>query len=442
MPLKPMPKQGMSKEALLERLHSLKQGDAKWHGGRMFGLIYDAGPELEELARDVYSIFLFENGLSPIAFPSLLRMENEFIAMAADLMSGDERTAGCMTSGGTESILVAIKSARDWARREKPEVTAPEMVMPVTAHPAWNKAAHFLGLKTVIVPVDEEMRADVRAMEAAITDNTIILGGTAVTYPHGVIDPIDHLGELAESRNLWLHVDGCLGAYMLAFLRKLGQEIPPFDLAVPGVKSMSLDIHKYGFIPKGASTVLYRNEELREFQFTVYTDWPGGVYATPSLSGARPGGPLASAWAIMHFLGEEGFLKLARTTREATVALIEGVKAIPELFILGRPEASVFAFGSEKINIFELGARLNKKGWHIDSQHLPPSLHMTVSPAHAAIVGEFLADLRQTAGEVSRIEPGDLSGEAAMYGMLGTMPDRSMAKQLALKYLSDLYKFK
>ena len=416
--------------------------DANYRDARMFGLIYNAGEEVEDMAREAYAAYMFENALSPFAFPSLLKMETEFISMASSLFGGDEETAGSMTSGGTESILMAVKAAREWARKMRPEIQNPEMVVPITAHPAWNKAADYLGLKMVMTPVDEGFRADVKAMNEAITSQTIVLGGTAVTYPHGIIDPIKEIGAMALKRNLWFHVDGCLGGYILPFLEKARHPIPRYDFRVPGVKSMSVDIHKYGYISKGASTVLYRNKDFRQYQFFVYTDWPGGVYATPALAGARPGGAIASAWAMLHYLGEEGFLGLARIARETTLSLMEGVRKIPELFVLGNPPATVFAFGSEKINIFKLGAKLKEREWHLGSQHMPPSLHMTVSPAHEKVVGPFLKDLRETVAEVAATPAEQTSGEAALYGMMGTMPDRKTAKALALQYLNDLYRFK
>ncbi|MDH4265785.1 MAG: aspartate aminotransferase family protein, partial [Deltaproteobacteria bacterium] len=224
--------------------------------------------------------------------------------------------------------------------------------------------------------------------------------------------------------------------------KKLGYPIPPFDFSVPGVQSMSVDIHKYGYIAKGASTVLYRNRALRQHQFFVCTDWPGGVYATPCLSGARPGGAIASAWAILHYLGEEGFLKLTSAAREATLRLMAGIRKVPGLFVLGNPPATVLAFGSHEINVYKLAAKLKERGWHIDSQHRPPSLHMTISPAHERVVEPFLKDLQETVVEVSGTDAGDASGMAALYGMMGTMPDRKMAKTFALQYLNDLYRLK
>lgn len=440
--MKQIPQKGMTREEVLSLLSSLKSGDADWHEGRMFGLIYYAGRDVEEMAREAYSTYMFENALSPFDFPSLLKMETEFISMVSSLFGGDDETVGSMTSGGTESILMAVKAAREWARLARPEIQTPEVVTPMTIHPAFNKAADYLGLKIVQTPVDQDFRANVRAMEAAITGNTILLCVTAVTYPHGVLDPIEELGAIAAEKNLWMHVDGCLGGYMLPFLKKLGYQIPAFDFRVPGVKSMSVDIHKYGYVSKGVSTVLYRNSELRQHQFFVYTDWPGGVYATPALCGARPGGAIASAWSMLHFLGEEGFLKLAKMTRETTLKLMDGIKKIPGLSILGSPPATVFAFGSDGINVYKLAARLKERGWHIHSQHRPPSLHMTVSPVHETIIEPFLRDLQEVVRELSKTPAEDVSGEAALYGMMGTMPDRKKAKALALQYLNNLYCFK
>jgi sphinganine-1-phosphate aldolase len=437
----PLPKKGMPKEEVLSLLRSFKSGDSDWHQGRLFGLIYYAGQEVEELAKAAYAAYQFENALSPFDFPSLLKMETEFISMVGTLLGGDDQTVGAITSGGTESILMAVKAARDWARTNRPGIKHPELVAPATIHPAFNKAAHYLGLKIVQIPVDEGFRADAKAMGEGITDNTIMLAATAVTYPHGVIDPITEIGALADERNLWFHVDGCLGGYMLPFLRKLGSPIPPFDFSVPGVTSLSADIHKYGYVSKGASTVLYRRSELRKHQYFVHADWSGGVYATPSLSGARPGGSIASAWAIFHYLGEEGFLRLAKAAREATVGLMEGINAIPALFVLGDPPATVFAFGADSLDIYRLSEKMNGLGWRIHAQQRPPSLHMTVSPYHENIVEPFLADLREMVSEMSACTDAP-SGEAALYGMMGTMPDRKAAEAFALQYLDDLYRLK
>jgi glutamate/tyrosine decarboxylase-like PLP-dependent enzyme len=435
-----LPKKGMTREDVFNSLTSFKSDDVKWHEGQLFGLVYEAGPEVEELVKEASALFLIENGLSPMAFPSLVKMETDVVSIVISLSGGDDETVGSFTSGGTESIFMALKAARDWARHTYPRIKEPEMVVPVTAHPAWNKAAHYLGVKINMTAVKDDLRADVAAMKNAITKNTIILGGTAVTYPHGMVDPIEEIAALAEKKNLWLHVDACLGGLMLPFLKRLGNEIPPYDFSVPGVTSMSADIHKYAYTPKGVSTVMYRNRDFRKFQIFAYADWSGGVYATPCLAGARPGGNMAAAWAVLHYLGEEGFMALAQKARAATEKFIKGINAMPQLYVLGDPDATVFAFGSDEINIYELSARMAERGWHIEAQQLPPSLHMTVSPVHLSIADKFLDDLRRLAPEVPPADSQDLSEQAAMYAMLGTMPDRSMAREFAVEYINNLYR--
>ncbi len=437
-----LPKKGLNKEEILAKLRSFKSADADWHEGRMFGLLYYAGEDIEEIIREAYGLYLFTNALSPFAFPSLLKMETEFIAMIGSLFHGGEETVGSMTSGGTESILMAVKAAREWAKVAHPQIQCPEIVVPITIHPAWNKAADYLGLKIILTPVNEDWRANVQAMAEAISENTIMVGASAVSYPHGLIDPIPEIGALAREWNLWFHVDACLGGYVLPFLKMSGYDIPPYDFSVPDVKSISVDVHKYGYISKGASTILYRNQDLRQFQFFVYTDWPGGIYATPCLSGARSGGPIAAAWAILHYLGEEGFRRLARKAREATIRLIQGINQISELYVLGDPPATVFAFSSPKLNIYKLAAKLKEKRWHIDAQHRPPSLHMTVSPFHEKIVEDFLRDLKEAVAEVGQSSADDASGMAAIYGLMDTLPDREMARDFAIRYLNDLYQWK
>lgn len=435
-----LPQKGMSRDDVLKTLKTFKSDDVKWQDGQLFGLIYETGTDLEDVVKEANSLFLIENGLNPSAFPSLVRMESEVVAIAAGLSGGDDETAGNLTTGGTESIFMALKAARDWARERHPNIKRPEIVVPLSAHPAWNKAAHYLGIKIVMTPLRDDLRADVAAFKDAITKNTIILGATAVTYPHGVVDPVEEIAALAQERKLWLHVDACLGGLMLPFLKRLGYDIPAYDFSIPGVMSLSADIHKYAYTPKGVSAVMYRNRHLRKFQIFAYADWPGGVYATPCLAGGRPGGMLAAAWAAFYYLGEEGFVALAQKAKAATETLISGIDAIPQLYVLGRPDATVFAFASEEINIYELAGKMAACGWHIEAQQLPPSLHMTVSPVHFAVADKFLDDLQRVVPEVPRADSSDLSQQAAMYAMLNAMPDRSMAKDFAVEYINNLYR--
>lgn len=434
------PQKGIPREEIFNTLQSIRAGDADWKHGRMFSLVYNAGEEVERLAAEAYALFINENALSPFAFPSLLKMETEVVSMIASLLGGNSETVGFMTSGGSESIMLAVKSARDFARAQRPQITQPELILPSSAHPAFHKAAHYLGIKTVVVPTDKSLSADVETISRVINNNTIMLVGSAFSYPHGIIDPITELAEVAVKNDVWLHVDACVGGMILPFLSRLGYPIPPFDFRVAGVKSISADIHKYGFTPKGASTILYRNAELRQYQIFAYADFPGGAYATPNVLGSRPGGPIAASWAVIKYLGLEGFMRLAKITIETTKRLIKGIEAIPGLYVLGKPPATVFAFSSDVLNVFALGDKMKSLGWNIDSQHLPPSLHMTVFPIHATIVETFLADLEQAVKKVITLKPEDISGEAAIYGMIGSMPDRGMAKDFAVQYLNDLYR--
>jgi len=434
------PQKGLPSADLKTLLHDLKSNDMDWSNYRAFSMVFRAGEDVSDMVRSALGEYVFENGLSPFAFPSLLRMETEVVAMTADLLNGGETAAGNMTSGGTESIMMAVKAGRDYARDKKPGIKEPELVMLRSAHPAFNKAAHFLGLKTVIVPVSDASEVDLAEYRKAFSPNTIFAVGSAFSYPHGIIDPIGEMAAIAAEKGVWFHVDSCVGGFILPFVEKLGHPISPFDFRVPGVTSMSADVHKYGYVSKGASVVLYRDADLRKYQLFVYADWSGGVYATPCISGARPGGPVAASWAVMKFLGYEGYLRLAADAMKATQLLIEGINKIPGLYVIGKPLATTFGVGSKTLNLYAIGDKMKQKGWHIDSQHLPPSLHFTVSPMHLKVVEPCLKYLRAVAQEVSAMKPEDISGDAAVYGMIGSMPDRAQAKDITTQYFNDLYK--
>ncbi len=429
-----LPTEGQPADAVLARMDALAARDADWRGGRTFSLIYNAGDEVNRLIEEAARRFLHTNALSLAAFPSLRRFEAELLAISVDLLHGGAEAAGSLTSGGTESICMAVKTARDHAREARPEITRPQMVLPSTAHPAFHKAAHYFDVEPVVVPVGADYRVSPDAVAAAITDRTILVVGSAPCFPFGVIDPIADLAALASSRGILMHVDACLGGYLLPFLERLGEPIPAWDFRVPGVTSISADLHKYGFADKGASVVLYRTRQLRRKQFFAYVDWPGGLYASPSLMGSRGGAPIAVAWAVVQMLGERGFIELARRTMAATRTLTDGIRATPGLAILGAPPASVFAFTSPSLDVYALGEALEEKGWRLDRQQRPPSLHMMVSPAHEAVAGEFLADLGAAARSLEGRPPA-MEGMAAMYGMLAVLPDRGAVGRVVLDFL-------
>lgn len=400
--MKPFPRHGQSKESVLEALRMAREKDIRWQQGRVFGLVYHISEEIDALLKEAYTLFFAENGLNPTAFPSLRKFENEIVSMTASLLGGDEQVRGNITSGGTESVLLAVKTARDWARAHRPHIHTPEMILPRSAHPAFEKAAHYFGVRPVYVPLRADFRADVEAMKRAITDQTILLVASAPSYPHGVVDPITEIGELAQKHGLLFHVDACVGGFMLPFVRKLGYPVPPFDFRVPGVTSISADLHKFGYAAKPASVLLHGGPELRRYQMFVSTDWPGGVYPSPVISGSRPGGPIAAAWALLHFLGEEGYLEITARVMETTKYLQAGIRALPGLKILGEPEMSVFAVASDDLDVYELADELSLRGWHLDRQQFPPSLHMTVNYVHTAVRAEFLHDLAECVEVVRR----------------------------------------
>lgn len=420
-------------------LREMKANDANYAAGRTWSLVYYAGEEITELVKEAYMLYFHENGLNPMAFPSLQRLESEVISFAKDLFHGDSEVVGSMTSGGTESIMMAVKTARDWARVEHPEITEPEMILPITVHPAFEKAAHYFGVKPVHIDVTSEFRADVDAVREAITNNTILLVGSAPAYPQGIIDPIEELAALAVEKGILFHVDACLGGFMLPFLDRLGYSIPAFDFRVEGVTSISADLHKYGYAAKGASIVLYRNKAIRRYQFFSYADWPGGLFASPSMAGTRPGGGIAAAWAITQYLGIDGYMRLAESVMTTTKALLQGIEGIEGMYILGKPEMSVFAIGSDRINVFALADVMESYGWHMDRQQLPDSLHFMVTPAHAHVVEEFITDLERAVRYVEENQAEVVQqGSAPMYGMVGSLPDRSVAKEFLLDIMDGL----
>ena len=436
-----LPEKGLAHEVVIKGAEDISKDDIEWRDGRVWSLVYHASDDHDELLKTIFNKFFSKNALSPLAFPSLKIFETEVVSMTIDLFNGDKKCRGSMTSGGTESILMAIKTYRDWARDKYPDIKNPEMILPSSAHPAFDKGADYFDVKAVRVPVNKEThRADVEAMKKGITDNTILMVGSACDFPRGVVDPISEIAAIAKEHGIGMHVDGCLGGFMLPFVKKLGYKVPDFDFSVPGVTSISADIHKYGYGAKGASTILYRNDKIWKYQFSVYTDWSGGVYISTTMRGTRPGGAIAAAWASMKSLGVNGYLKLAKNVMDTTKKILDGIQEIPELFILGNPVMCVFSFASDKFNIFHLGDLLDKKGWHLDRLQFPSALHMMVNPHHAEICDTFLNDLREAVEEV-RDNPVEVSdGEAAMYGMIASLPNRSKVKKYIINFLKDQYK--
>lgn len=438
------PERGTSKDDLVATMEKYRRTDGDAKNARLFSLVYATRPDVTDVAKDAYTRFFSENALNPMAFPSLRRFESEVLGMAADLFHGPSGTAGSMSSGGSESLLLAVKTARDWARTKRPDVKQPEMLLPVTAHPALLKAAHMCSVKPVLVPMKSDFTADVDAARRLFTHQTILVVGSAPQYPHGVVDPIEELAALADSNGVLCHVDACIGGFMLPWVEKLGHAVPKWDFRVKGVTSISADLHKYGYAAKGASVVMYRSTALRRFQHFVHADWPGGLFGSPSVLGTRPGGAIAAAWAVMTYLGAEGYLDLAKKAMSATKKLAQGIDETPGLKILGRPVMPLLSFGAnpdtaggKEIDLYVLGDRMQARGWRMDRQQNPVSLHLTVSPGHDDVADACVKDLRECAKEVLDTNA-QAEGAAAMYGMLGKLPDRGLVNETLLDFMDGL----
>jgi len=425
-----IPSGGRSAPDVLAELRARQAADVDWRDGRVFSLVYHAGDAHEELVKDAHAIYASANLLNPIAFKSLKQLEKEIVEAAGALFH-HPGAVGAVTSGGTESY-------RDRARRKKPWILWPELVVPQTIHPAFDKAAHYFGVKLVKVGVDREQRADVRAMAKAIGWRTIGLVASAPQYPHGVIDPIVEIGALAERHRLPFHVDACVGGFVLPWLERMGRALPRWDFRVRGVTSISADLHKYAYAGKGASLLLWRSLDDFRDQIFVATDFPGGIYASPTLLGTRPGGPIAAAWAALQTMGEAGYLDLTARAIEAADRLRAGISTIPGLALLGRPDATIVAYTGDEI--FALADRLEARGWSVDRQHRPTSIHLTVTANHAAIVDEYLADLHACVAEVRANPQLAKSGTAPMYGMAAKLPVRRLVARNVRKVIAELYK--
>lgn len=383
------PAVGRPGEALLAEIRASRGDDADWRGGRTFSLVYNpADPELEALQEAVAREYLHENYLNPFAFPSLLQMEQAVVDAAIDLF-GVPGAAGKLTAGGTESIFLAVQVAREHARQRG--IDAPQLITPITAHPAFAKAAHYLDVEHVLVPVGDDGRVDPAAVEAALGDRAALVVGSAPCYPYGVVDPIEDLAALAEARGVLCHVDACLGGWLLPFWAELGEPVPPWTMAVPGVTSISADVHKYGWCFKGASVLLHRSKDLLRHQYFLYDAWPGGLYGSATTAGTRPAAPIAAAWATIQHLGREGYLRLADQVRTATRRFRAGIEAIDGLRTTGEPVMSVMEISSPIHDLAAVGDVMDDRGWKLDRQQ--GGLHLMLSPGHVAVVDEFLADL-------------------------------------------------
>ena len=389
-----MAKQGRSWSDVKRELEARGGKDAKWRDGRTAVYVFNAGEEIANIQKEAYAAFMSENGLGPLAFPSLAQMEKEVISMGLGLLHGPEGSTGAMTSGGTDSITMAMKTARDYARSNGRARERANIILPFSAHLAFDKAAHLMDIEVRRIPVkrDGSFEADVDAMIAACDDDTIMMVGSAPNFPHGIIDPIEALSDAALKRSIWLHVDACVGGYFAPFARMNGVPVPAFDFELPGVQSMSADLHKYGYAAKGASTVLFRSEALYEHMPFDMKQWSGAPMKTPTLAGTRPGGAISAAWAVMTHLGVEGYKRLQGEVCATRERVEEGVKRLG-FEVLGNPMLGLIAFRHPQHHAFAIYGEIYRRGWFTSVTKEPPSLHLMLSPKHADFIDDYLADL-------------------------------------------------
>jgi len=427
------------RQSILDELRTMAaEEDHIADRGRVSGSIYHGGHDHYAFLTEAFLLFAHANVLQRDMYPSATKLEAEIVSMTRAMLHGDDHVCGVITFGGTESLINPMLAYRDRARKEK-GVTEPEVIIPVTAHVALEKAGHLLGIKVLKAPLGADWRVDADWVASHVTPNTIALVGSAPNYAHGVIDPIGQLGQIALEHHIGLHVDGCLGGFILPWGERLGYPIPKFDFRVPGVTSMSADTHKYGYALKGTSVLLYRDSDLRRYQYFNYPDWPGGIYFSPGLAGSRSGGLVAATWAAMVSLGEEGYLEVARAIFEVAVKIRAGIESIPELEVIGDPTFLV-AFRSPDLNIYHVNDHLIARGWRLNALHLPPALHFCVTrPNTAAGVAEsfvhYLRGAVEYAKHPARTEP----KSGALYGLGGTPAGDEILDTLFTAALDAMY---
>ena len=448
-----LPEQGMPKDDIMKMIRDFSEHEkAKWKDGFVSGGVYHGDEEHITFLNEVFALHSQSNPLHADLFPSVVKFENEIIEMVAGFLSADnakntraERICGMLTSGGTESILVAMKAYRDHARTEL-GIHYPEMITSVTAHAAFEKAADYFGIKQIKIPITDNYEMDLKAAARAVNQNTIVIVGSAPHFPHGIIDPIEKLAVIARKNKIGLHVDACLGGFILPFARELAKtefpnvNVPAFDFSIPEVTSLSIDTHKYGFAAKGSSVILYRGENLRRYQYFTTTDWPGGLYFSPTLTGSRPGALVATAWAAMLKTGHSGYVDATRKILTAAKKITGGIHTIPELQLIGDP-VHVIAFTSNTLDIYRVLDEMTARGWSLNGLHKPPAVHIALTLRHTqeGVAERFVSDLKASVEKTKGTQPAD-GGLAPVYGLAGSIPFRGLVGDLLKKYLDVLYR--
>jgi sphinganine-1-phosphate aldolase len=438
-----LPAAGRPHQEILAEMEALSKIEKpRWQEGYASGAVYHGDTEHIDFLNQVYALNSQSNPLHSDLWPSAAKYEAEIVSMVAHLLGADatrDEICGTVSSGGTESILLAMKAYRDRARDRK-GITQPEMIVPVTAHAAFEKAAQYFNIKPIRIPVDHNYQADVEAARRAVTRHTIAIIGSAPSFPHGMIDPIAELSEIARQQQIGFHSDACLGGFILPFAEKLGYNISPFDFRLPGVTSLSVDTHKYGYAAKGTSVVLYRGAELRHYQYYTAADWPGGLYFSPTFAGSRPGALSAACWAALIAIGEQGYLDATKRILETAAHIRKGVEAIPELRVLGDPLWTI-AFTSDTLDIYRVMDGMSDRKWSLNGLHKPTAVHLCVTLRHTqpGVADRFLNDLQAVVDNV-KTQPVSHGGLAPIYGMAATIPFRGMVNELLKRYIDLLYK--
>ena len=399
-----IPKTGITEKDLFEYMENSMHSDIDWRSGKTFGAVYYPGDKYSKAISNAYIKYMHENAFDPQLFSSILTMENELVQQTASLFSSNQKLFGNLTSGGTESIFLSVLSARNWSNKQK-TIKNPEVILSSSAHPAFLKAMNFLRIKPVIVPTKKDFNLSLNGFKEAINQNTILLVASAPAYPTGMIDPISELSNLALENKLLLHVDACIGGFLLSYLKKCNYNIPLFDFNLDGVSSLSVDLHKYAYAPKGSSVLLYRNDELRKQQFSVYPNWEGGIYGSTSFLGTKPGGIVAASWFALNHIGENGYIELTQKTMSATKVIYDFIQNSEHLSLIGNPIMSLIAFHSEKYDIYHIADELSNLGWYIGRLQNPRGIHLVVSQIHADGAAEnFIADLQSVLKSLSSSE--------------------------------------
>eukprot|EP01129_Flabellula_baltica_P007698 TRINITY_DN3010_c0_g1_i4.p1 TRINITY_DN3010_c0_g1~~TRINITY_DN3010_c0_g1_i4.p1 ORF type:complete len:550 (-),score=124.54 TRINITY_DN3010_c0_g1_i4:1530-3179(-) len=433
-----LPDRAHSREEVIELLGLMKSySKVDYKEGKISGCVYKGGDDLTELMTHAYSIFEWSNPLHTDIFPGIRKMESEVVSMVIKLFNGDTSVqCGTTTSGGTESILMSCKAHRDWARETK-GITNPNIVMPVTAHAAFDKAGHYFGIEIIHVPVDKNFVCRPEVLKKYINRNTIMIVGSCCNYPYGTIEDIEAFGQIALKRDIGLHVDCCLGGFVAPFMEMSGFNFPKFDFRVPGVTAISCDTHKYAFAPKGSSVIMYSTTELRKYQFFKATSWPGGVYASPAVAGSRPGNIIAGCWASLMYHGKEGYIESCQKICRNRDIIKDAINEVPELELMGDPSLCVVAFTSDHFDIFKVTELMSRRGWSLNSLQFPVGVHICIT---YLVDGEaFARDIKEVVAEIMKNPTKKSEGAAAMYGMVATLPDRSIIGEVASMYIETMY---